>query len=51
MGKVEIIQTLLYPILHDASVLHDFCSMREDDFCTTFTKTQLNQLIINISLR
>ena len=28
----------------------DVCSMRDDDYCTTFTKSQLDQLNIDISL-
>ena len=50
MGKVKIKQKLLYPVSHDASVLHDLCSMRDDDFCKMFNKTQLDQLIIDISI-
>ena len=50
MGKVKIKQKLSYPVPYDTSVVHDLCSMRDDDFCTTFTKTQLDQLIIDISL-
>ena len=38
MGK----QLLLYPVSHDASVLHDLCGM--------FTTAQLKQLIIDISV-
>ena len=49
MGNVIIKQKLLYYVSHDASVLHDLCSMRDDDFCIMFTKTQLDHLIINIS--
>ena len=33
MGKVKTKQLLLYPVSHDASVLHDLCGMRDDDFC------------------
>ena len=33
MGKVKIKQLLLYPVSHDASVLHDLCGMRDDDIC------------------
>ena len=40
MGKVKMIQKLLYPVLHDVSVLHDLCSMRDDDFCKMFNKTK-----------
>ena len=52
MGNVKITQKLLYPVPHDASVLHDLCtcSMHDDDFCKMFTKTQLDQLIIDISI-
>ena len=50
MGEVKIKQQLLYPVSHDASVLHDLCSMRDDDFCKMFNKTQLDQLIIDISI-
>ena len=50
MGNVKIKQRLLYPVSHSASVKHDVCSMRDDDFCTTFNKTQLDQLNIDISL-
>ena len=32
MGKVKIKQNLLYPVSHDAPVLHDLCSMLDDDF-------------------
>ena len=46
MGKVKIKQILLY----DASVLHDLCSMRDDDFYKMFNKTQLDHLIIDISI-
>ena len=49
-GNVKIKQKLLYPVSHDASVLHDLCSMRDNDFCKMFTKTQLDQLIIDISI-
>ena len=49
MGNVKIKQTF-YPVSHDASVLHDLCSMRDDDFCKMFTKTQLDQLIFDISI-
>ena len=48
MGKEKIKQKLLYPVSHDASVLHDLCSMRDDDFCKMFNKTQLDQLITDI---
>ena len=44
MGKVKIKQTLLYPVSHDASVLHDICSMRDDDFFTTFTKNTIGSI-------
>ena len=30
--------------------LHDLCSMRDDDFRKMFNKTQLDQLIIDISI-
>ena len=50
MGKVKIKQLLLYPASHDASVLHDLCGMRDDDFCGIFTTAQLKQLIIDISI-
>ena len=50
MGKVKIKQKLLYPVSHDASVSHDLCSMRDDGFCKMFNKTQLDQLIIDISI-
>ena len=50
MGKVKIKQHLLYPVSHDASVLHDLCVMRDDDFCGIFTTAQLKQLIIDISI-
>ena len=50
MSKVKIKQKLLYSVSHDASVLHDLCSMRGDDFCKMFNKTQLDQLIIDISI-
>ena len=33
MGKVKIKQKILYPVSHDASVLHDLRSMRDDNFC------------------
>ena len=49
-GKVKIKQLLLYPVSHDASVLHDLCGMRDDDFCGIFTTAQLKQLIIDISV-
>ena len=49
MGKVKIKQLLLYPVSHDASVPHDLCGMRDDDFCGIFTTAQLKQLIIDIS--
>ena len=42
LGKVKITQKLLYPVSHDAFVLHDLCSMRDDDFCKVFNKTQLD---------
>ena len=29
MGKVKIMQLLLYPVSHDATVLNDLCDMRE----------------------
>ena len=50
MGNVKIKQKLLYPVSHNASVLHDLCSMHDVDFCKMFTKTQLDQLIIDISI-
>ena len=50
MGKVKIKQLLLYPVPQDASVLHDLCGMRDDDFCGIFTTAQLKQLIIDISV-
>ena len=50
MGNVKIKQKLLYPVSHDATVLHDLCSMRDDYFCKMFAKTQLDQLIIDISI-
>ena len=50
MGKVKIKQLLLYPVSPDASVLHDLCGMRDDDFCGVFTTAQLKQLIIDISI-
>ena len=40
----------LYPVSYDASVLHDLCGMRDDDFCGIFTTAQLKQLIIDISI-
>ena len=43
-------QVSLIPVSHDASVLHDLCSMRDDNFCKMFNKTQLDQLIIDISI-
>ena len=42
MGIVHIKQKSLYPVSHEAPVLHDLCSMRDDDFCKMFTKTQLH---------
>ena len=45
--KVKIKQLLLYPVSHDASVLHDLCAMRDDDFCGIFTTAQV---IIDISI-
>ena len=30
--------------------IYDLCSMRDDDFCKMFNKTQLDQLIIDISI-
>ena len=48
-GKVKIAHLLLYPVSDDASVLHDLCCMRDDDFCGIFTTEQLKQLIIDIS--
>ena len=50
MGKVKIKQLLLYPVSHDASVLHDLCGMLDNDFCGIFTTAQLKQLIIDISI-
>ena len=51
MGNVKNKQKLLDSVSHNASVLHDLCSMRDDDFCKMFTKTQLDQLIIDISIK
>ena len=45
---VKITQLLLYPVSHDATVLHDLCGMRDDDFCGIFATAQLKQLIIDI---
>ena len=39
MGNVKIKQLLLYPVSHDASVLHDLCGMRDDDFCGIYHST------------
>ena len=39
MGNVKIKQKLLYPVSHDASVLHDLCSMRDDDVCKCLQNT------------
>ena len=39
IGNVKIKQKLLYPLSHDASILHDLCSMRDDDFFKMFTET------------
>ena len=39
MDKVKIKQLLLYPVSHDASVLHDLCGIREDDFCDIYHST------------
>ena len=50
MGKVKIKQLLLYPVSHDASVLHDLCGKRDDDFCGIFITAQSKQLIIDISI-
>ena len=50
MDIVKIKQKSLYPVSHAASVLHDVCSIRDDDFCRTFTKTQLDHLIIDMPL-
>ena len=50
MGKVKIKPKLLYPVSHDASVLHDLYRMRDDDFYKMFNKTQLDQLIIDSSI-
>ena len=50
MGKVKLKQLLLHPFTHDASVLHDLCGMRNDDFCGIFTTAQLKQLITDISI-
>ena len=47
---ILVIVILLYPVSHYASVLHDLCSMRDDDFCKMFNKTKLDQLIIDISI-
>ena len=49
-GKVKIKQHLLYPVSHDAFVLHDLCGMRDDELCGIFITAQLKQLIINISI-
>ena len=48
MGKAKIKQLLLYPVSYDASVLHDLCGMRDNDFCEVFTTAKLKQLIIDI---
>ena len=48
--KVKIKQLLLYPVSHNAYVLHDLCGMRDDDFCGMFATTQLKELIIDISI-
>ena len=50
MGKVRITQFLLYPVSHDATVLHDLCGIRDDDLCGIFATAQLKQLIIDISV-
>ena len=50
MDKVKLKQLLLHPVTHDASVLHDLCGMRDDDFCGIFTTAQLKQLITDISI-
>ena len=52
MGKVNIKQLLLYPVSHDASVLHDLlvCGIGDNDFCGIFTTTRLKQSIIDISI-
>ena len=41
MGKVKIKQLLLYPVSHDAFVLHDLRSMRDNGFCGVFITAQL----------
>ena len=43
MCEVKIKQLLLYPISHDASVLHDLYGMRDDDFRGIYT-AQLKQI-------
>ena len=50
VDKVKIKQLILYRFSQDASVLHDLCGMRDDDFCGVFTTAQLKQLIIDISI-
>ena len=50
MDNVKIKHKLLYPVSHDASILHELCKVRDDDLCKMFTKTQLDQLIIDISI-
>ena len=50
MVKITFTMVMIFVLLHDASVLHDLCSKHDKDFCTTFTKTELDQLIIDISL-
>ena len=49
-AKVKVTQLLLHPVSHDASVLHELCGMRDDDFCGIFTTAQLKQLIVGISI-
>ena len=50
LGKMKSKQLLLYHVSHGASVLHDLCGMRDDDFCRIFTTAQLKQLIVDISI-
>ena len=52
VGKVKIKQKLLYPVSHDVYVLlvHGLCRMHDDAFCKMFNKTQLDRLIIDISI-
>ena len=46
MGKIKIKQKLSYPVPYDASVLHDLCSMRDDDFCTHLLKHNWINLLL-----